>query len=73
MLFIKKKAKEAEMEKLKMNVADEPKPETVKCPKCGAELDKQRVVKAKYICYECGAYFRVKTKNRIKICQCPIR
>ncbi len=49
MLFIKRKKrqKEAEMEKLKMNVADEPKPETVKCPKCGAELDKQRVVKSK--------------------------
>lgn len=25
---------------------EQPKPETVKCPKCGAELDKQRVVKA---------------------------
>ena len=22
---------------------------TIKCPKCGAELDKQRVVKAKYV------------------------
>ena len=67
MLFIKKKAKEAEMEKMKAVEVEQPKPETVKCPKCGAELDKQRVVKAKYICYECGSYFRVKTKNRIKM------
>ena len=39
MLFIKKKAKEAEMEKMKAAEAEQPKPETVKCPKCGAELD----------------------------------
>ena len=36
-----------------------------------SELDKQRVVKAKYICYECGSYFRVKTKNRIKMVTDP--
>ena len=77
MLFIKKKAKDAELAKAKeaarlkaeseaQNVAEEPKPETVTCPKCGKELDKARVVKDKYICYECGSYFRVKTKNRIK-------
>ena len=71
MLFIKKKAKEAEMKKMKAVEAEQPKPETVKCPKCGAELDKQRVVKAKYICYECGSYFRVKTKNRIKMVTDP--
>ena len=71
MLFIKKKAKEAEMEKMKAVEAEQPKPETVKCPKCGAELDKQRVVKAKYICYECGSYFRGKTKNRIKMVTDP--
>lgn len=78
MLFIKKKAKDAELAKAKeaarlkaeseaQNIAEEPKPETVTCPKCGKELDKARVVKDKYICYECGSYFRVKTKNRIKM------
>jgi acetyl-CoA carboxylase carboxyl transferase subunit beta len=73
MLFIKKKAKnveqaaELEREKVAAPVPEEIKPDTVTCTKCGAELDKQRVVKAKYICYECGAYFRVKTKNRIKM------
>ncbi len=67
MLFIKKKDKEAEIAKAREEAKANPKPDTVKCSKCGAELDKQRVVKAKYICYECGAYFRVKTKNRIKM------
>lgn len=68
MLFIKKKAKDAELTAEKASsVEKEEKPETIKCPKCGKEVDKQRVVKAKYICYECGSYFRVKTKNRIKM------
>ncbi len=37
------------------------------CPSCGAELDKQLVVKKKYVCYECGYYFRVRAKNRIRM------
>lgn len=41
--------------------------ETVKCKACGKELDKKRVVKDKYVCYECGYYFRVRAKNRIKM------
>lgn len=41
--------------------------EMVKCPKCGKMLDKKRVVKRKYVCYECGAYFRVSTHNRIRM------
>lgn len=39
----------------------------IKCPKCGKMVDKEQVVKKKYVCYECGAYFRVKTKNRIRM------
>lgn len=39
----------------------------IKCPKCGKMLDRDRVVKRKYICYECGGYFRVKTNNRIRM------
>lgn len=39
----------------------------IKCPKCGKMVDKDQVVKKKYVCYECGAYFRVKTKNRIRM------
>lgn len=71
MLFIKKKENDAELERKKQESAeessDEKKSESVKCPKCGKVLDKQRVVKAKYICYECGAYFKVNARNRIKM------
>lgn len=37
------------------------------CPKCGATLNRKLVVQKKYICYECGYYFRVKTVNRIRM------
>lgn len=43
----------------------------VQCPKCGKSLDKSRVIKRKYICYECGGYFRVKTNNRIRMVADP--
>ena len=39
----------------------------IKCPKCKKNVDRDKVVKAKYVCYECGGYFRVKTNNRIKM------
>jgi len=39
----------------------------IKCPKCKKNVDREKVVKAKYVCYECGGYFRVKTNNRIKM------
>ena len=39
----------------------------VECPICGCELDKDKVIKRKYVCYECGYYFRVRTNNRIKM------
>ena len=79
MLFIKKKAKDAEIlaakaaeeTKAAEEVQEAPKIEFVKCPKCGKEVEKERVKNAKYICYECGSYFRVKTKNRIKMSQIP--
>ena len=35
------------------------------CPKCGKMVERSKVVKFKYVCYECGGYFRVKTSNRI--------
>lgn len=43
----------------------------IKCPKCGRMVDRARVVKKKYICYECGGYFRVKTNNRIRMVADP--
>ena len=39
----------------------------IRCPKCGKMVERERVVRKKYICYECGGYFRVKVKNRIKM------
>ncbi|MDD6481611.1 MAG: acetyl-CoA carboxylase carboxyltransferase subunit alpha [Lachnospiraceae bacterium] len=47
--------------------AETPVVETVTCKSCKKELDKKRVVKNKYVCYECGYYFRVRSKNRIKM------
>lgn len=41
--------------------------DTVECPSCKKILDKSAVVKRKYVCYECGHYFRVRAKNRIKM------
>ena len=79
MLFIKKKAKDAEIiaakaaeeAKAAEGIQEAPKVELVKCPKCGREVEKERVKNAKYICYECGSYFRVKTKNRIRMVTDP--
>lgn len=39
----------------------------IKCPKCGKMVNRDKVVKKKYVCYECGGYFRVKTSNRIRM------
>ena len=59
-----------EPEKKEESVVQQPAPEvpeTVTCKICKKELDKKRVVKNKYVCYECGSYFRVRAKNRIKM------
>ena len=37
------------------------------CTKCGAVLSKAETVANKYVCKECGYYFRIRTKNRIKM------
>lgn len=47
--------------------AKEDKTDDIECPSCKKKVDKSRVVLNKYVCYECGAYFRVNTKNRIKM------
>lgn len=54
----------AEAVAVETSVAEEKK---IKCPKCGKTVERDRVVKHKYICYECGGYFRVKTNNRIRM------
>ncbi len=54
-------------EKKTENVTVIPPQETIVCPSCGREIDKKTVEKNKYVCYECNNYFRVRTKNRIKM------
>ena len=51
--------------------AKEPDMNLIKCPKCGKMVERDRGVKKKYICYECGGYFRVKTNNRIRMVADP--
>lgn len=43
------------------------KVESLVCPACGKELIKANVKEKKYVCYECGYYFRVRAKNRVKM------
>ncbi len=61
------------VEKLESPEKTETVKETVmiRCPKCGKSVDRERVVKRKYICYECGGYFRVKIHNRIRMVADP--
>lgn len=37
------------------------------CPSCGKEISKNDAVLNSYICTVCGSYFRVRTKNRIRM------
>ena len=46
-------------------------PKLVVCKGCGKTLEKAEVVDNKYVCTECGYYFRVNTKNRIKMVADP--
>ncbi len=43
----------------------------IRCPKCGKQVNRQRVVRRKYICYECEGYFRVRVPNRIRMVADP--
>ncbi len=43
----------------------------IRCPKCGKMVERDRVAKRKYICYECGGYFRVRMNNRIRMVADP--
>ncbi len=42
-------------------------PETMECPFCKKRQIKSEVVENKYVCGDCGGYFRVRTGNRIKM------
>ena len=38
----------------------------IKCPKCKKMINRDRAAKNKYVCYECGYYFRVKTYRKVR-------
>lgn len=43
----------------------------IKCPKCKKMVNRDLVVRKKYVCSECGYYFRVKVNNRIRMVADP--
>lgn len=43
------------------------KEELIVCPNCKKEVNRETVIRQRYICSECGYYFRVRTSNRIKM------
>ncbi len=51
--------------------ASAPEDYMIRCPKCGRQVNRQRVVRRKYICYECEGYFRVRVPNRIRMVADP--
>lgn len=64
----KLKNKETEQsEEIEKPLQTEENKSVIKCPKCGKMVDKATVIRKKYICYECGGYFRVRTNNRIRM------
>lgn len=68
--YIKVAAEDMKIEKEKKENGAEPRvPEGlwIKCPKCGEMLYREDVVNNFYSCYKCDAYFRVKTKNRLRM------
>ena len=65
-LFKKKKTTSNE-ENTREAVKETQPAEVIVCPSCGREIDRKETERNKYVCYECGSYFRVRTKNRIKM------
>ena len=68
--YIKVAAEDMKVEKEKKTKDTEPRvPEGlwIKCPKCGDMLYREDVVNNFYSCYKCDAYFRVRTKNRLRM------
>ena len=52
---------------IKAELKQEAKPETVDCKACGKKVDRAEAISRLYVCPECGGYFRVNAKNRIKM------
>lgn len=56
-----------ETEKSDTKVVKNDNPDEIVCQKCNKTVSKAKVIKKKYVCYECGGYFRVRTNNRIRM------
>lgn len=54
-------------EERKKEKAEKPAEDVIVCPNCGKEISKSDAVKNLYVCTVCGSYFRVRTKNRIRM------
>ena len=65
-LFKKKNATNTKGNEMKF-AEGKPDKDIMVCPACKKELVKSDVKDNKYVCYECGNYFRVRTSNRIKM------
>ncbi len=48
-------------------LSEQPQEEMITCPSCGEDVVKAVVIKKKYVCPKCNYYFRVRTKNRIRM------
>lgn len=71
-LYFANRQEEKIKDSQKVQVSTEPvqkneNSDEIKCPKCGKNVSKAKVIKKKYVCYECGGYFRVRTNNRIRM------
>lgn len=51
----------------RMDSAPKQEKDAFVCKKCGAVLSKSETVANKYVCKECGYYFRIRTGNRLKM------
>ena len=48
-------------------LSEQSQEEMITCPSCGEDVVKSVVIKKKYVCPKCNYYFRVRTKNRIRM------
>ncbi len=67
MAFRSKRLAEQKNKEMQAELAAQGALDTIECPSCKKMLIKTQVVENKYVCYECGNHFRVRTFNRIKM------
>ena len=65
--FQKDKQQHSDTQEAVQGTQEQPKQDVFECKKCGAKISKAETVANKYVCKECGYYFRIRTKNRIRM------